>query len=129
MSARRACQATPFRICEARDVLHRLPCSRLGESYGLVNFGGNLSLDACQFLGVDHVVGLEPATESRDRPLLPPRLHFGFVTVELGIEHGMSTEPVGPAFEKIRLTGFAYGMDRAPRRSFDRDHIHPIDGF
>ena len=37
-----------FRIYEARDVLHRLPCSRLGESYGLVNFGGNLSLDACQ---------------------------------------------------------------------------------
>ena len=78
---------------------------------------------------MNHVVGLKPSLEAHDRLLLPPSLDLGLVAVELGIEHRMRAQPIGAAFQKIGLAGFAHRMDRTARCGLDGDHVHAVDGF
>ena len=57
---------------------------------------------------MDHVIGLDPVAEARDRIFVAPGLDLRLVAIELGIEHRMGAEAIGAAFEEIGLAGLAH---------------------
>ena len=46
----------------------------------------------------------------------------------MSIEHRMSSKTVGSAFEELRSSTSPNLLDRVAGRTFDRHHIHTVDG-
>ena len=81
------------------------------------------------FVGV-HQPGLfQPGLQLPDRIVFAPGLDFLLGAIELRVEHRMGAEPVGAAFQQIRLAGPADRRDRPLRRDLHRDDIHAVHRF
>ena len=78
---------------------------------------------------MNHVIGLQPSLEAHDRLLLAPSFDLGLVAIELGVEHRMRAQPVGPAFQKIGLAALAHRVNRPAGGGLDGNHIHAVDSL
>src|SRR3990172_1025358 len=118
--------SSAVRVDETLELVTGLPGTRLGKSDRLGDLGSHGSLNPLKTLVIQQFFVLQATRESHYGITLLPLLDLLLLSIQLGIEHGVSAKTIGTELEEERPMPGPNHRHRLLRRCLDRQDIHAV---